>query len=267
MLSKLLKHEFRATGRILLPIYLLLAVSTGLFCLTMNIDQTANYRALSIFRGLVVFAFFVTIFGAGIVTLALMVYRFYKNYMTEEGYLMFTLPVTTGQLIWSKVIVALVWTLVTSLATMAALTLAVVASPGWTFYFPDFRELWQQLLSQVSGGQVAAFILEFVAIVLFAILGSYLMFYAAIALGHSFANHKIFLSVVFYLAFSIAMQTVFSFGGIYGLIAAGENGYFSGDPLVWIHQLSLVAVGSTLLIAAVFYVVTHLMLKMRLNLQ
>ena len=37
MLSKLLKHEFRATARVMLPVYVLLAVSTGLFCLSMRI--------------------------------------------------------------------------------------------------------------------------------------------------------------------------------------------------------------------------------------
>ncbi len=267
MLSKLLKHEFRATGRIMLPIYLLLAVSTGLFCLSMRIDPDYYSRALSIFRGLVGFVFVVTIIGVGVVTLALMVYRFYKNYMTEEGYLMFTLPVTTGQLIWSKLIVALVWTLVTSLAILAALTLVAVTLPDWTFYFLDLREVWQYLTSQVPGWKLVAFAVEFVGIFFFSIFGSYLMFYAAIALGHSFANHKIFLSVVFYLAFSVALQTLASFGGIYGIIAAGENGFFSGDPLVWGHRLSLSAVFATLIIAVVFYVVTHLMLKRRLNLQ
>jgi hypothetical protein len=267
MLSKLLKHEFRATGRILLPVYLLLALSTGLFCLTMHLKETYDFRALAAFRGLVVTVFVITLLGAGIVTLLLMVYRFYKNYMTEEGYLMFTLPVTTAQLIWSKLIVALVWSLLTALATFGALTLAAVGSPNFVFTLPDFGALWQYLQSQLSTGQIIAFIAEFSGIVLFGALGSFLMFYAAIALGHSFANHKIFLSVVFYLLFSLGLQTVVSFGGIYGIIAAMESDFFDGDPLVWLHQISLVGVGSTLLFAAVFYVVTHLMLKKRLNLQ
>ena len=267
MLSKLLKHEFRATGRILLPVYLLLAISTGLFCLTMHLKESYDFRALSVFRGLVVTVFVITLLGAGIVTLLLMVYRFYKNYMTEEGYLMFTLPVTTGQLIWSKLIVAMVWALATTLVMLAALTLAAVGSPNFVFSFPDLGEVWRYLQTQLSTGQIIAFIAEFAGIALFGTLGSFLMFYAAIALGHSFANHKIFLSVVFYLLFSLALQTVVSFGGVYGIIAAMESNFFEGDPRVWLHQLSLVGVGSMILFAAVFYIVTHLMLKKRLNLQ
>lgn len=267
MLSKLLKHELRATGRVLLPIYVLLAVSTGLFCLSIHIGTDVTSTALSIFRGLVGFVFAVTVIGAGIVTLALMVYRFYKNYMTEEGYLMFTLPVSTGALIWSKLIVALLWTAVTGLVTLLAISLAAVSSPFLAESLPDLRAMWQYLLGQISGGQIAAFIAEFVVLFVLSAMGSYLMFYAAIALGHSFSNHKVLLSVVFYLAFALGMQTVASFGGVYGIIAAVESGFFAGNPQVWLHQLSLGGIVGTFLIAAIFYVVTHLMLKKRLNLQ
>lgn len=266
MLSKLLKHEFRATARILLPVYLLLAASTGLFCLTMLLsDKGPDLWALSVFRGLVIAAFVITIIGAGLVTLALMVYRFYKNYMTDEGYLMFTLPATTGELIWSKLIVAMVWSVITFLAVAAALALAVTVIP-----FVDLsglRETLDYLLSQLSGGQIAAYIAEGAATALFSTLRSFLMFYAAIALGHSFANHKILLSVVFYIGFSIALQTATSFGGVFGIISAAESDFFSGDPLIWTHTLSVLSIAAALVLTAVFYLVTHFCLKKRLNLQ
>ncbi len=266
MLSKLLKHEFRATARILLPVYLLLAASTGLFCLTMLLSERAPESLfLNIFRVLVIFVFIVTIIGAALVTLALMVYRFYKNYMTDEGYLMFTLPATTGELIWSKLIVALVWSVVTFLAVAAALALAVTVIPDLDL--SGLREMLRALLSPLSTGDLVAYAAEGVVTALFNALRTLLMFYAAIALGHSFANHKILLSVVFYIGFSIALQTVSSFGGIYGLIAASESEFFSGDPEVWTHTLSLGGIVFSLVLTAVFYLVTRFCLKKRLNLQ
>ena len=57
MLSKLLKHEFRATGRVMLPVYLVLFLSAGLFCLTMHLADNYDLRALEIFRGLTAFVF------------------------------------------------------------------------------------------------------------------------------------------------------------------------------------------------------------------
>ena len=266
MLSKLLKHEFRATGRILLPVYLLLAASTGLFCLTMLLSERAPESLfLSIFRGLVIFVFVVTIIGASLITLALMVYRFYKNYMTDEGYLMFTLPATTDQLIWSKLLVALVWSVVTFLVIAAALALAVTVIPDLDL--SGLREMLRALLSPLSTEDLVAYAAEGVVSALLNSLRTFLMFYAAIALGHSFANHKILLSVVFYIGFSIALQTVSSFGGVYGLIAASDSDLFSGDPEVWTHTLSAGSIVISLLLAVGFYLLTRFCLKKRLNLQ
>lgn len=38
-----------------------------------------------------------------------MVVRFRNNLMTDEGYLMFTLPVSVHQLLWSKLLVSMLW--------------------------------------------------------------------------------------------------------------------------------------------------------------
>ena len=266
MLSKLLKHEFRATGRILLPVYLLLAASTGLFCLTMLLSEKGpDSVAMNIFRVLVIFVFVVTIIGASLITVALMVYRFYKNYMTDEGYLMFTLPATTDQLIWSKLLVAMVWTVVTFLVIAAALALAATTLPFLDL--SGLRELLDELSPYLSTGQIVLHVAEGVVSALLSSLRTFLMFYAAIALGHSFANHKILLSVVFYIGFSIALQTVSSFGGVYGLIAASESDIFSGDPEGWTHTLSAGSIVISLLLAVGFYLLTRFCLKKRLNLQ
>ena len=110
MLSKLLRHEFRATGRIMLPVYALLLVSCGGCTLFGRLlGRYPESTVLSVVQTVFATLFGVTTFGMLLLTLVLMVYRFYKNLMTDEGYLMFTLPVSRSQLIWSKLLVALVW--------------------------------------------------------------------------------------------------------------------------------------------------------------
>ena len=108
MLSKLLKYEFRATGRIMLPVYALLLVTAGGTSVTGSLmGRYPESTVLSIFRTLFMTLFAFTTFGVLLLTLVLMVYRFYKNLMTDEGYLMFTLPVSRSLLIWSKLIVSM----------------------------------------------------------------------------------------------------------------------------------------------------------------
>ena len=128
MLSKLLRHEFRATGRIMLPVYALLLVSCGGCTLFGRLlGRYPESTVLSVVQTVFATLFGVTTFGMLLLTLVLMVYRFYKNLMTDEGYLMFTLPVSRSQLIWSKLLVALVWSVLsTVLAALAFLCIRIL---------------------------------------------------------------------------------------------------------------------------------------------
>lgn len=109
MLRKLLKHEFRATGRIMLPLFgILLLVSVGANFSSrgmLNSDSSLLRTLGTIF----IMLFIVGIFAVGIISFVLMINRFYKNLLQDEGYVMMTLPVCVHQQIWSKLIVSTVW--------------------------------------------------------------------------------------------------------------------------------------------------------------
>ena len=111
MLSKLLKHEFRATGRVMLPIYAAVLALAVLANLSIRFIQNTGSAFLRILFGLLIAAFVVSIIAAVIMTLVMMITRFYRNLLKDEGYLMHTLPVSVHGLVWSKLIVSFVWSL------------------------------------------------------------------------------------------------------------------------------------------------------------
>lgn len=77
MLTKLLKHEFRATARIMGPLYLvLLAVALG-FNFSARLMDSGNF-VLNMLAALVVMAYVVAITAVFIVAFILMLQRFYK---------------------------------------------------------------------------------------------------------------------------------------------------------------------------------------------
>ena len=157
-------------------------------------------------------------------------------------------------------------TAATVLADMAAVLVSTIGQDFWQNILPDLSELWHYL--DISAGQTALYAAELIITALLSAMASYLMFYAAIALGHSFANHKILLSVVFYIAFSVGLQIIGSFAGIYSIVAGVEGDWFYDlDPYAIPHLAAGFSALSTLLVGAVFYVVTQLTLKKRLNLQ
>lgn len=267
MLSKLLRHEFRATGRIMLPVYALLLVSCGGCTLFGRLlGRYPESTVLSVVQTVFATLFGVTTFGMLLLTLVLMVYRFYKNLMTDEGYLMFTLPVSRSQLIWSKLLVALVWSVLSTV--LAALAwMAEISVVGRENVFSLIAQGLRSLMEALSGNATGC-IVGLVVLLLAAGLASYLRFYAAISLGHSFSNHKLLLSVVFYIGFGIAVQTILSV-----VTAAGIR--IDVDPDFWVDPpaaalLSYVIWGTaawSVLECAAYYILTLLTLKKRLNLQ
>ena len=267
MLSKLLKYEFRATGRIMLPVYALLLVTAGGTSVTGSLmGRYPESTVLSIFRTLFMTLFAFTTFGVLLLTLVLMVYRFYKNLMTDEGYLMFTLPVSRSQLIWSKLLVALVWsvlsTVLAALAWMAEISV-VGRENVFSLIAQGLRSLRQHLSGNLTGCAAALVVLCLVSC-----LVSFLKFYAAISLGHSFSNHKVLLSVVFYIGFGIAVQTILSVVTAAGIRIDVDPDFWADPPAAVL--LSYVIWGTaawSVLECAAYYILTLLTLKKRLNLQ
>ena len=84
MLRKLLKHEFRATGRIMLPLFgILLLVSVGANFSSrgmLNSDSSLLRTLGTIF----IMLFIVGIFAVGIISFVLMINRFYKNLLRND---------------------------------------------------------------------------------------------------------------------------------------------------------------------------------------
>ena len=118
MLRKLLKHEFRATGRIMLPVIGILLATSVAANLSLRYLLGSNAWFFSMLGILLLTAFGFAIFGVFIVSFILMIQRFYKNLLQDEGYVMLTLPVSIHQHIWSKLIVSSVWFIVTALAVI-----------------------------------------------------------------------------------------------------------------------------------------------------
>ncbi len=275
MLSKLLKHEFRATGRIMLPVYgavLLLAVLANVSLRVMD-HVTGSF--LTLLLGLIVVAFIFGIIAAAIMTAVLMIKRFYTNYLKDEGYLMHTLPVSVHDLVWSKMIVSVVWFAVTFLVIWLVILLTALIQTGTSlaqFFagFPSWAEI-KAFMEQagIRMGDLWQIGFEALLCVIVGGLFTCLHFYAAMSLGHMFSKDKILLSIVFYigLSFVLSMATTgYSAGRFYSL----ESMDVTLDTAQEAIRFAKAVMGEILLVeviqSAVLYVATVLGLKRGLNL-
>lgn len=271
MLRKLLKHEFRATGRIMLPMYLVLLV-TALGSNLAGRKLLDGPDILNTLGVLIVMAFGFAICGVLLMSFVLMIQRFYKNLLQDEGYLMFTLPVSVHQHIWSKVIVSAVWFIATVLAIIAA-SLIVAFQGGFLRELLDFLRYFFEGLQKLKINEAlngTVYLVEFAVLMFLSLAAFSLQFYAALAAGHSRANHKMLWSVVWFFGFQFALQ----FLGSLLFISLDRLGIHNPWNLNWdvtpaaaIHMGLLLMIGCVIVYGAIFYAVTTFFLKKHLNLE
>ena len=276
MLGKLIKHEFRATGRVMLPMMGVLALLALLANLSIRglSGGLSNVPALRILFILIVVFFGIGIVAAAVMSVVIMVSRFYRNLLKDEGYLMFTLPVSVHEIIWSKLIVSLVWFLATALLIFLVLFLTGLNLAGTNLEmiiaeFPSWAEIRAQLDALGIRGQIWGLGIRFVLTILLGGILCCLHFYAAMSLGHMFSKSKVLLSVVFFIAISFAFNLM-EMG--WGLSGFGLREYVGMDEFSvqeGLHFASRVMLAAGLMEAvqgALLYLATALGLKRGLNL-
>lgn len=271
MLIKLTKHEFRATGRIMLPLYLILLVtSVGANLTTRGLLDT-GFVVLDMLGVLLISAFFLAIMGVCVMSLAVMIQRFYKNLLGDEGYVMMTLPVSIHQQIWSKIIVSAVWFALTVITIILACCIMAYQVGLVTQFFRALGDILSQLTAYYALNGVAI-VLELLVLCFVGAAATCLQFYAALSIGQSRPNHKLAWSVLFYFVLQFAIQMVVSvLMAVLGETPLYEWFIYTFDfhinGMTAIHLMMALMILLTAVYGAIFYFLTTFFLKKHLNLE
>lgn len=227
MLSKLIKHEWKATWKLPALLCLSILLLSVICCISFyvagltKVDTIQSGIVYTYTMAMLLIFYTLLLSAPSIVIILYFSYRFYKNLYTDEGYLMHTLPATPTQLIISKGICAAFWTIsVTILTTLGVIALLFylmssilmannVGSIRMLFneiihYMPQINELFKQYtgVSLITG---------FVTSLFLPILGSLsgiLLPYMCLSLGQLFKKHRVAAAVGFYFACFFAIQLV-----------------------------------------------------------
>ena len=272
MLGKLLKHEFRATGRIMLPLIgaeLLLSVLAGLSVRGLDRIQNMNFLGVTYIMTLIVF--FLGLFAVGVVALVLMIQRFYRNLLRDEGYLSMTLPVSVDEHIWSKLIVSFVWFAAVALLSVLAMLVMMAVGSKISFLgdinFKEVFDVVREAVRRIGAGNLWLFALEGLVLSFLGTVSSCLRCYSALAIGHSAANHKLLLSFVAFIIIGIAVSVVENSVMLGVLPKIDPAAFFSAmDSAARFHGFMGGLILLSALYCAVFYFVTRWFMKNKLNL-
>lgn len=260
MLGKLLKYEIKSTGRVFLPLYGVLVVVSIIISLLF----TAESNMSGLVNGILVMLYFSLMVAIGVVTFVVIIQRFYKNLLTDEGYLMFTLPVKTWHLVTSKLLIAMLWSAVSSLAAAFSLFFIMTGTFGNVGGIIQVaKEVFQQ--AALTGINLGLIIFEFSILMLISLAANVLLIYAAIALGHIANRRQIVWSAVAYIGMLTILQIATSLVmEITDAIGLDLNLLLSQQSEI---NLVCLAIGIGMLVwDGACYATTTLALKKRLNL-
>ncbi len=263
MLTKLLKYEFKATARYFLPmIVALLAISVVIrICLTLDGNNTMSMPTI-----ISLMLYFGILVAIAVLALVITIKRFHSSLLTDEGYLMMTLPVSVDTHIFAKIISSGVWIIASSLASVVSVLIMVMESGMLSQFFVEFSRFEQELVAQI-GGHVWVLAILCIIIALANLISALTTIYMCVAIGHQMPKHQVLTAVGAYLAFTVLLQIL--------MVAAGKFADFTGI-FNWFYNLTnigaaytviLVVLAGQLILLAATYLVTRTLLKNHLNLE
>lgn len=262
MLGKLIKQEWKATWK-----YLILA-NGGilLFSIIGRIgqylipDQNSSLSVLgNIAATVYMSAYIFSLIGVFFITHILLIVRYYKNFYTDEGYLMHTLPVSPASKLFSKFIVNFTWYIVNLFCTVIALIILLFPFGEAEIAFTAFGKSLD-FVSEILNAPIWLIIIFFLILGVVSIIHSIMKYYFCISVGANF-SHKIIGAILTYGVLYVISQiasVIFLVASSIGFTEApGPNHFW----ILMIFQLML-----TLILAVLYTLTTHYMLSKKINL-
>lgn len=204
MLKKLFKQEFKSFSLAPTIAMIILAVLTVILMTTFMTsfwEQTSNIM-VELFASLTIFAYIFCLVAVSFCVTLCTAIRFYKNLFTDEGYLMFTLPVKTSDLLLSKMLVAACWRVISficiflSILGIASVAAAYIADTSIIQFFQEFFDLIRELfdmewLQDYLSIPAPLFIIWLILIGICYLFFDIFYIYTCICLGQLFQKHKV----------------------------------------------------------------------------
>ena len=278
MFAKLLKHEFRSVKGILsgLSVAALGAGALGALMIWLLISQIEQLQLTDSINGTVMVAAVILFFGIYLALLAyaiagpiILYLRFYRNKFTDEGYLTFTLPVNTHQVLLSSILNLFIWETIVSVVLI--LSLAIMLSPLFIFaynygvfneaFMEGFQLAWNEVMTLYGAGSIASQIFSSICSLAYGLVMPLL----SITIGSLIAKkHKILASIGIFYGISMAVSTISS---IFSMTSMLSSMVLSGGNIDSIMSETIVAPSVLMLIIGVGgYFLMHYLVKKKLNL-
>ena len=246
MFAKLLKHEFRTSAKSLALFSIVLLASCALFFILSMIlytsDAMQDNRIWSVFSNSLLIFGILSLVAYGFCVVFIPYSQFYKSKFTDQGYLTFTLPVNTHQILLTSILNTILWALigivVLLICTLLLYSPSYIASQEYIDYNSDSSVFKFDILDFLYGTSslIYALILPYLSITLGSLVAKKRKMGTAFLIGYGINMVITILGSILMVCINTPDATTYTslyygiYIGIYLLIGIG--GYFLMHHLI-----------------------------------
>lgn len=274
MLSKLIKHEFKATCN---AFFLLFCSLIGMTILTrLSKAIPADNTIFALVKVLITVLYVILLIGLLLFGVIIMLRRFNVNLLRDEGYLTHTLPVKMWQHLTAKMITYTVWFFASLGVLFLSFTIFFVGTKTYNIVPDALVELAKAIKTYPV---MILLIIEIILSGILVFVTTMLNIFAALSLGQIFRQHKIAGSVLFYFVLNTAMGFISMISMIYMPIIEHQMNRIeriSNSGVSYHHKVNVVTDNILLILlfyivmyiieSVIYFVITNYMLSKKLNL-
>ncbi|MCR5271608.1 MAG: hypothetical protein K6E13_01285 [Lachnospiraceae bacterium] len=264
MLGRLIKYDFKSTFRSLLPLCAAFIVVGALAGLSIpDFDaKTAPPTVIVVLWGTIMFALVALTVAVSIISMIIVITRFYKNLLGSEGYLSFTLPVSAKMHLTSKCISGYVEFAIAFLSGIISYGLFLLIAVARVGNLINFKKVFEELAALIVNVD-APYAVFFILTALAGTFQALIKIYFSMMLGHQSEDHKILMSFVGYIVISIIEATI---EHIISIIFLGVSFISETTDVVSLGYLIMTFV-ITMIFNIVYVIGTYYLMNNKLNLE
>jgi len=277
MLSKLLKYDFKALKRILVPVLLCVLgmALIGSISLTVSLRvNSENFILVNMISSLITSFMVLGIIASFMVIGVVILFNFYKSFVSNEAYLTFTLPVSIKDHMLSKMISGYVWMILSAVVIgISGFLIAFVGTAESGLFNADAFFAMIDAISYYFGDWTFKYTVALIQIILMVLIYPMtvlLQYYTAIIIGGVVAKkNKLLAAIGFVFLFNFVVGFVYQ---IVELIAFASLDLFTetdilGAMLSRMQIIFTVLIILFLALAAGYYFFSKHLLENKLNLE
>lgn len=275
MTGRLIKYELRSSIKLMGVIWAALIVTSFLFSISSNFmgnimrSSSIASTLINLFQGITGMLYIAVFIATAAASVVIIIMRFYKGLLSDEGYLMHTLPVKPWQLITAKGVSALI--IVCASVIVSILSIMILAGTGSFGAIVEFCDLIREMFREEP--KVILVAAEFLVLAILSLLKSIYQIYASLSIGQLAGKHRILLSLGAYVGINIVITVLAVLIMMLLDVTGALNGWSSlslntvNDMLNAGQAVLGFFAAVTAIQLAAFHVITERILSLRLNLQ